>query len=215
MVRLRSLLFILFIAAAAESGEASPKPPQTVRQAVITTGQQSGVWQNDSGQNDGQNGEQSGGGQNDGGQNGGGQNAGGRKDGSEDREGKHASDLGDSGPNDGAKDSRYGNDVVLPIDLDGARANFAAIVEAYVASKSDEGYWPYAEKKGGKAVKPWHLEHPLVIEKSIRRQKGTRFSGLVKLRDARGGRLALEFVIDFSGVDWKVVAVKPAPARRQ
>jgi hypothetical protein len=100
------------------------------------------------------------------------------------------------------------------MDIDGARENFATIVEAYVSKKSDEGWWSYTEKKDGKKVKSRRLAKPSVDEESIKQKDDSRFSGLVKLDDASGGRFTLEFVVDFSGAKWKVISVKPpAPAR--
>jgi hypothetical protein len=97
-----------------------------------------------------------------------------------------------------------------PMDLDDARENFAAVVEGYVAKRSAKGYWTYIEKQGGK---PRRLVGPSVDEESIQARERSRFSGRVKLKDARGGKpVALEFVVDFSGVEWKVVEVKPAVA---
>ncbi|MFI5345749.1 MAG: hypothetical protein ACHQ51_05180 [Elusimicrobiota bacterium] len=102
-----------------------------------------------------------------------------------------------------------------PMSLDDVRGNFATVVETYVSKKSPKGYWPYAEKVPGKKPKAWRLTRPQVDEDSVKKLTTDHYSGRVTLRDARGGRPpALEFVVDFSGVDWKVLSVKPAPPVR-
>lgn len=125
-------------------------------------------------------------------------------------------------PDDGSRedrqvDDRSGRDGAVgdaaagsprPIDLDGARENFAALVESYVAKRSAKGYWSYVAKKGAKAR---HLIEPKVDEDSVARTRGPRFSARVSLKDLRGGKpAALEFEADFSGSDWRIVAVRPA-----
>lgn len=125
--------------------------------------------------------------------------------------GNSGNDSGD----DGSDSAQYGGDEAPSMDLAGARANFAAVVSGYVATKSPKGYWPYVEKKGGKKVRSWRLLAPAVSERSVRKERDQRFSALATLRDARSRRkLALEFVVDFGGTDWKVVSVKPASSRR-
>jgi hypothetical protein len=117
------------------------------------------------------------------------------------------------GSGDGASDDSDSTEDAPPsaMTLDDARVNFATVVEAYVAKNSPDGYWPYSERKGGKGAKSRRLTHPKISDKSVEKSGDARYSGLVKLRDARGGRsLTLEFVVDLSGLKWKVVSVKPA-----
>ena len=117
-------------------------------------------------------------------------------------------------PDDEGSTKGSGDDgaEIPPMDINGARKNFAAVVEAYVAEKSSNGYWTYVEKKGGKKAKSRRLKLPAVVEGSIKQKKEDNlFSGLVKLRDARGGRsLTLEFLVDFSDKNWRVISAKPA-----
>jgi hypothetical protein len=146
------------------------------------------------------------------GQNGGGQNAGGQSGG----QNGGGQNGGGQGGDEAAEDSGNEDAPSSAMPLADARVNFATVVEAYVAKNSAHGFWPYEEKKGGKDVKIWRLKLPSVADKSVEKQDEQRYSGLVKLRDARGGRtLTLKFVVDFSGARWKVVSVKPAPAPGQ
>ena len=150
------------------------------------------------------------------GQDNGNQRDGGQGGGASDRGGKRDSDA--KSPNTRDPSAGYDNSADGPsaMDLEGARLIFPTVVEAYVTKKSPDGYWSYAEKKGGKAQKSWRLVRPSVSEPSIKKKNRSRYSGLVKLRDSRGGRpLTLEFVVDFSGQKWKVVSVKPAASPRQ
>ena len=113
---------------------------------------------------------------------------------------------GDSHGDGSGDDDRSGS-----MDLDGAGVNFATVVESYVAKKSSAGYWTYKEKKNGKPAKSWRLAHPEVDSGSIKGRGRGRYSGRVKLIDARYKRaLTLEFLVDFSGNDWKVVSVTPS-----
>ncbi|MFI5360411.1 MAG: hypothetical protein ACHQ49_00455 [Elusimicrobiota bacterium] len=98
------------------------------------------------------------------------------------------------------------------MSLDDARVNFTTIVQAYVAKNSPDGYWPYVEKKAGKAAKTWRLARPSVADDSVEKGESGIYSGRVTLRDARVARkFAFVFSVDFSGDNWKVVKVKPAP----
>lgn len=122
---------------------------------------------------------------------------------------------GDHGPNDLGVRSNSGGDEPSPMDLDGAIENFATIVDAYVAKKSDDGWWSYVEKKDGKKLKPRRLGKPSVDEDSIKKKdgSGSRYSGLVGFVTPAGGHFTLEFVVDFSGAEWKVVSAQPPSAR--
>ena len=116
----------------------------------------------------------------------------------------------DRGGNRDGDDPGGGNDGARPVDLEGARANFAAVIESYVLKRSPKGYWNYVEMKGRKARR---LSSPSVDEESVRRLKGELFSGRVKFRDAgRPKPFFLQFDVDFSGVNWKVAAVKTGAA---
>ena len=138
-------------------------------------------------------------------------------DGAQDRGGPpdgNSDEVGNEDHSDGGGAESGGDEGSSPTDLDSARVNFATVVEAYVAKNSPDGYWPYTEKKDGQGAKIRRLTLPAVVEESVKQEADGRFSGLVKMSDARGGRpCTLEFVVDFSGVKWKVVSVKPRPRR--
>ncbi|HXT00864.1 MAG TPA: hypothetical protein VN915_09340 [Elusimicrobiota bacterium] len=110
-----------------------------------------------------------------------------------------------NGPGDGDSGGPQDSSAV---DLDAARANFPTVAENYVAKRSAKGYWTYVARKG---AKPRRLADPKVDEGSVRPVRGERFSARVRLRDKGGGKpVVLEFEADFSGTNWKVVAVRPA-----
>ena len=207
--------------AAVSRGDDSPDFTQTGK------GDHGGQGQNRGGNQDGNAGSQNGGNQKGGSQNDGGpiddhknhgadKNRGDRDGGSQTGDGR---DFGS--PDDGWLVGRGRSNPVSredlsspPMDLDGARENFATIVETYVSKKSNEGWWSYVETKEGKKLKPRCLAKPSVDEESVKQKEGSRFSGLVTLDDAGGGQRTLEFVVDFSGAKWKVISVKPpAPVR--
>lgn len=103
---------------------------------------------------------------------------------------------------------RAAADVAPPVDLDTARENFAALVESYVAGRSRKGYWSFAVRKGAKARR---LVKPAVDEDSVRKVRGARYAARVSLRDQASRKpVALEFEADFTGSEWKIVAVRPA-----
>jgi hypothetical protein len=109
-----------------------------------------------------------------------------------------------------ATDPVSADPVPGPMSSEDALANFTTVVETYVATKSPKGYWPFMEKPTGKKPVAWRLTEPEVIEDSVKKLAGEKYSGRVKLRDVRGGRPPkLQFVVDFSGVKWKVVSVTP------
>jgi hypothetical protein len=223
MRRIPPLLFFLICGAAVARGQGNSDFQQTQGQSTPHSGgdsdfQQSQVQPNPiPGSSSGfqQSGVQAGQGNGGGGQGGGGGSAGGNADRDQSRT---SGDGGAGGPDGGGStDDSGGEDAKSSeMSISDARVNFATVVEAYVAKKSSNGYWSYAEKASGKKQKSWRLKLPSVSDKTVREEDENRYSGLVKLRDARGGRpLTLEFVVDFSGVKWKVISVKPAAAAGQ
>jgi len=69
------------------------------------------------------------------------------------------------------------------------------------------GYWPLKEKATGNVL---HLKLVSKDTKSIKDAGGSRFySGRVSLRDlVSGDTIKADFVVDFSGSEWKVKSMK-------
>lgn len=93
-----------------------------------------------------------------------------------------------------------------PLSLDDARVNAVTVVQAFVARKSPKGYWPFREK-GSKAL--YKLTLSSIDEKKIKELTGGRYGVPASLDDAeKKARLKMEFVVDLSGAEWKVVGMR-------
>jgi hypothetical protein len=97
-----------------------------------------------------------------------------------------------------------------PMTPEDAAENFKTVVESFVAKNSRAGAWEYEEK--GKIT-------PLVLISvqagGLRKSGSERYSGDASFRDAATKRARrLEFTVDFSGANWKVVRVRPVKAPR-
>ena len=130
-------------------------------------------------------------------------------------EGQGAVDSRDRGDRD---ESGSGGDSANSSDegpegsmsLRDARVNFETVVEAFVAKKSVDGYWPYREKKGAKERK---LKFASIDSDSVRLKGDSVYEGAARMLEASGRRSILVFKVDFSGAKWRVVSVKPLAAK--
>jgi len=93
------------------------------------------------------------------------------------------------------------------MNLEDARMNFGTVIDAFVAERTVNGYWPLKEKATGNVL---HLKLVSKDTKSIKDAGGSRFySGRVSLRDlVSGDTIKADFVVDFSGSEWKVKSMK-------
>jgi hypothetical protein len=97
-----------------------------------------------------------------------------------------------------------------PMTAQDAGDNFKTVVESFIAKNSRAGAWEYKEK--GKTS-------PLVLlavdSGAVRKTGKETYAGDATLRDAGTKRARrLEFTVDFSGANWKVVRVRPGKASR-
>ena len=145
------------------------------------------------------------------GQNGGSPNEGGREGMKRNANVPRKDDRGGDGSNGSAEGPEGpANDSDGSVDgagmsLADARMNFKTVVEAYLERKSVGGYWTYREKKGGKARK---FKLVAIDAESVRTKDSRVYSGLATMREPSGRRVSLEFKVNFSGADWKVISAK-------
>ena len=137
------------------------------------------------------------------------QNKNGQNKNGQNENGPHENNQGEGGSEDDPENAPD-DAPSAAMSLSDARVNFEAVVEAYVAKKSVDGYWSYREKSGGKARK---LKFVSFDSGSVQNAGDNVYTGVAALREASGRRSSLEFKVDFSGSDWRVVSVKPRPAK--
>src|SRR5581483_3752118 len=94
------------------------------------------------------------------------------------------------------------SETVPPVNLDSARINLPAVVEAYIARHSSKGVWTIKDKSG----RVWHLKQPKTLADTTRNTGPGLYSAHVMLNTAKPPkhRLDLDFTVDFSGADWRV-----------
>ena len=90
---------------------------------------------------------------------------------------------------------------------DDAGVDFETVVQSYIDRHSVGGVWAY--KTGGKT---WRLKLAKFNVQNLRKTGVNRFTGAVAMREGKNSRV-LEFAVDFSGADWKVLSVKPIVGR--
>jgi hypothetical protein len=112
-----------------------------------------------------------------------------------------------SGGNNAAPDNSGSDTSGGSMSLEDARMNFGTVVDAFVAERTINGFWPLKEKSTGNVL---HLKLVSKNTKSIRDAGGSRFySGRVALRDiVTGDTVNVEFVVDFAGAEWKVKSMQ-------
>lgn len=97
------------------------------------------------------------------------------------------------------------------VNIDSARINFQTVVEAFVADKSPEGYWPLQDKRSGKTRK---LKLKAINPRSVRTDfRDGFYRADAEFTDLSEGKpFKAVFVVDFSGAQWKVAEMRvPKP----
>ena len=97
--------------------------------------------------------------------------------------------------------------------LDDAAGNFESILQAFVISRSPNGYWPLREKTTKKVLM---LKLESIDLKSLRQEGPNVFTAPAVLLDVNNDRkIPAEFTIDFSGTQWHVTRMRmlKAPAK--
>ncbi|MBI3551040.1 MAG: hypothetical protein HY077_00860 [Elusimicrobia bacterium] len=97
-----------------------------------------------------------------------------------------------------------------PMSLDDARTNFGTVIDAFISQRSPNGYWPLKDKATGQIKR---LKLLAKDPKSLREEGGGgHYAGLVTLQDAETReRITAEFLVDFTGTEWKVERMKLVP----
>lgn len=113
----------------------------------------------------------------------------------------------DNGPATNHVDESAGGSM----SLDDARTNFGTVIDAFIAGHSRDGYWPLKDKATGL------VRRLKVVSKEPKgitpdESGGGRYIGRITLKDANNGeRLQAEFLVDFSGSEWKVKQMRLIP----
>jgi hypothetical protein len=103
------------------------------------------------------------------------------------------------------KAARQARPAAPESDLSDVKTNFSTVVSAFVAARSENGYWAFRDRKSGRK---WKLALAEVDTSRLRRVGPNRFAAPVVLQDVAGrGALTARFVADFSSDDWRVVGM--------
>jgi hypothetical protein len=105
-------------------------------------------------------------------------------------------------------------DYAAPMSLDDARMNFGTVIDAFLAEKTQKGYWPLREKLTGKIL---HLQLVSKDPKTVADAgAGGKFTGTVNFVDLlTREKRKTEFTVDLSGSQWKVVSMHLFPGPRK
>ena len=90
--------------------------------------------------------------------------------------------------------------------LEDARPNFQSILEAFIAARSRNGYWPLREKTTKQVLR---LKLQSIDLKDLRQEEKSVFTAPALLLDVKNARrVPVEFSIDFSGTQWHVTRMR-------
>ncbi len=102
------------------------------------------------------------------------------------------------------------SETAKQVGLADARVNIVSIIEAFIAQRSPDGFWPLRDKKTRRLR---HLKLLSIDQKNVQAVGGALYTAPALLKDSMSKEtLAAQFTVDFTGPNWQVGRMRmPAP----